>query len=203
MKRTPRTSEIRSTNFETRSSGAAHPLRVRISNFEFRVSSSPRPGFSLIELLAVTTMTLVIAGSACMLMSKMMRASHVQAESLVRQRTLHLWETQFRQDGRLAQSAQVVAEPSDKIGVEFQHPGGSVTYQVISGGLERRVQGELGGRWECSSGEWSFTLLEGDRIVRAEELSLSSQLPQGAPAVPQWTRTRVDVALGSNQRGDQ
>ena len=167
-----------------------------------------RSGWTLIELLVVTSLTLVIAGSATVLMSKMLRANHVQADALVRQRTLHLWESQFRQDGRLAQSAKVVTEPPDKISVEFQQPGGPVTYQVISGGLERRVQGELGGRWECGSGEWSFSLFEGDRIVRAElrraeELSLSSQLPQGAPAVPQWTRMRVDVALGSTPTEDQ
>jgi type II secretory pathway component PulJ len=165
-----------------------------------------RPGWTLIELLVVTSLTLLIAGSATVLMSKMMRASHVQASTLVRQRTLHLWETQFRQDGRLAQSAQVIAAPPDQIRVEFQQPGGSVTYQVISGSLERRVNGELGGRWECGSGEWSFTLLEGDRIVRAElrlaeDLSLSGKLPQRSPPVPQWTRMRVDVAIGSKPKG--
>lgn len=172
-------------------------------------SSAPvRPGWTLIELLVVTSLTLVIAGAASVLMSKMLRASHVQADTLVRQRTLHRWESQFREDGRLAQTATVVAEPPEKVSVEFQQPGGPVTYQAIPGGLERRVRGELGGRWECSCGEWSFTLLEGDRIVRAEfrraeEMSLSSQLPQGAPAVPQWTRMRVDVALGSTQAGDK
>ena len=168
----------------------------------------PRSGWTLIELLVVTSLTLLIAGSATVLMSKMLRASHVQADTLVRQRTLHLWECQFRQDGRLAQSAQVIAEPPDKVSVEFQLPSGPVTYQVIPGGLERRVHGELGGRWECGSGEWAFTLLEGDRIVRAElrraeEPSLSSKQPQGAPAVPKWTRTRVDVALGAIQTGDK
>ncbi len=121
----------------------------------------PRSGWTLIELLVVTSLTLLIAGSATVLMSKMLRASHVQADTLVRQRTLHLWECQFRQDGRLAQSAKVIAEPPDKVSVEFQLPSGPVTYQVIPGGLERRVQGELGGRWECGSGEWSFMLLEG------------------------------------------
>ena len=140
-------------------------------------------------------------------MSKMLRASHVQADTLVRQRTLHRWENQFRQDGRLAQSAQVIAEPPEKIGVTFQQATGPVTYQVIPGGLERRVDGELGGRWECGTGEWAFTRLEGSRIVRAEhrraeELSLSSKQPRGAPAVPQWTRNRVDVALGP-QQGDK
>ena len=203
MRRILRKSEIRSTKFETRTSGGAHPLRIRVSNFGFRVSPPSRPGWTLIELLVVTSLTLVVAGSATVLMSKMMRAGHVQAETLVRQRTLHLWENQFRQDGRLAQSAQVIAEPPSKIGVVFQQVSGPVTYQVIPGGLERRVDGVLGGRWECGTGEWAFTLLEGDRIVRAEhrraeEPSLSSKQPQGAPAVPQWTRNRVDVALGPN-----
>ncbi len=165
-------------------------------------SAHVRSGWTLIELLVVTSLTLVIAGSATVLMSKMLRASHVQAETLVRQRTLHLWENQFRQDGRLAQSATVIAEPPEKAGVVFQQTTGLVTYQVIPGGLERRVGGELGGRWECGTGEWAFTLLEGDRIVRAEhrraeEPTLSSKQPQGAPAVPQWTRNRVDVALDS------
>ncbi len=166
-----------------------------------------RSGWTLIELLVVTSLTLVIAGSATVLMSKMLRASHVQAETLVRQRTLHLCENQFRQDGRLAQSATVIAEPPEKVGVVFQQATGLVTYQVIPGGLERRVDGELGGRWECGTGEWAFALLNDDRIVRAEhrraeEPSLSSKQPQGAPAVPQWTRNRVDVALGPN-RGDK
>ncbi len=167
-----------------------------------------RSGWTLIELLVVTSTTLLIAGSACVLMAKMLRASHVQAHTLVRQRTLHLWEAQFRQDARAAQSAIVIAEPPEQTQVVFQQSGGPVSYHVIPGGLERRVHGELGGRWECGLGEWTWTLLEGDRIVRAElrraeELSLTSDgvLPQGSPAVPQWTRTRVDVALGSNPTG--
>lgn len=173
-----------------------------VSARRLRRAALARTGWTLIELLVVVTLTLVIAGSATVLMSKMLRASHVQADTLVRQRTLHLWENQFRQDGRLAQSATVTAQPPEKVGVVFQQPGGSVAYQVIPGGLERRINGGLAGRWECGSGEWSFTLLEGDRIVRAEhrraeEPSLSSQQPRGAPPVPQWTRHRVDVTLSS------
>lgn len=168
-----------------------------------------RSGYTLIELLIVVSMTLLIAGSACVLISKMLKASHVQASTLVQQRTLHLWEQQFRQDGRLSVSAVVVAEPPDKVRIEFQHPSGPVTYQVIPGGLERRVNNELGGRWNSGSGSWAFTLLEGDRIVRAEHrraepLSLSStgQLPKGSPELPQWSRIRVDVALSPLTTGD-
>ncbi len=194
---------------QTRSVGfSPRVLKVNtLAGAKAHATGHVRSGWTLIELLVVTTLTLVIAGSATVLMSKMLRASHVQAETLVRQRTLHLWENQFRQDGRLAQSATVMAEPPEKASVVFQQTTGLVTYQVIPGGLERRVGGELGGRWECGTGEWAFTLLEGDRIVRAEhrraeEASLSSKQLQGAPAVPQWTRTRVDVALGPN-RGDK
>ena len=208
MKRHQSTLEIRSTKFETEVCQPRHPLGLRISDFGFEISPSPRSGWTFIELLVVMSLTLVIAGSATVLISKMLRSSQVQADTLVRQRTLHLWESQFRQDGRLAQSATVVAEPPEKVGVVFQQPGGPVTYHIIPGGLERRVNGELGGRWECGSGEWSFTLLDSDRIVRAEhrraeEPSLSSKQPQGAPAVPQWTRNRVDVALGTSLAGDK
>ena len=169
-----------------------------------------RTGYTLMEMMVVVSMTLLIAGSACMLISKMLKASHVQASTLVQQRTLHLWEDQFRQDGRLSRMAVVVADPPDQVRVEFQHPSGPVTYQVIPGGLERRVQGELGGRWESGSGSWVFSLLEGDRIVRAEHhraeplsLSSSGELPKGSPELPQWSRIRVDVALSPLKTGDK
>ena len=169
-----------------------------------------RPGYTLIELLIVVSTTLLIAGSACVLISKMLKASHMQASTLVQQRTLHLWEDQFRQDGRLAVSAVVVTEPPDKVRVEFQHPGGPGTYQVIPEGLERRINGELGGRWDSGSGSWAFRLLEGDRVVRAEHcraeplsLSSSGELPKGSPELPQWSRIRVDVALSPLKTGDK
>ncbi len=174
------------------------------SRFEIAPSQSRRSGFTLIELLAVVTMTLVIAGSACVLISKMLKASHVQADTLVQQRTLHLWESQFRQDGRQAQSAQLVAGPAENRSITFQHATRWVTYQVIPAGVERRVNGELGGRWESGTGEWEFTVIEGGRLVRAEfrqlesiSLSKSVPLPPGTPPPPQWPRTRVEVALGS------
>ena len=149
-------------------------------------------------------MTLLIAGSACVLIAKMLRASHVQADALVRERTLHLWENQFRQDGRQSQSAQVVAGAADMRSIEFQQGDARVTYRVIPSGLERSVNGELGGRWECGAGEWTFGLLEEGQIVRAEfrqaeALSLLSNgpLPKGAPDRPLWTHAKVDVALAA------
>jgi len=178
---------------------------MRRSKFELRNSKLEArwPGFTLIELLAVMTLTLLVAGSACVLIAKMLRASQTQADALVRQRTLHLWEAQFKQDGRRAQAAKTEAATPETQRVEFQQASQTVTYQVISGGLERSVNGELGGRWECGAGSWEFSLLEGGHLVRAEfrraeELSLSNngQSPKGSPDQPQWTRVRVDVALG-------
>ena len=161
-------------------------------------------GYTLIELLLVTSMTLLIAGSACVLISKMLRASQVQATTLVRQRTLHLWESQFKQDGRLSRSAQIVDQPVENRSVTFQQLNRLVTYQVIAAGLERRVNGELGGRWECGRGEWEFSLIDGNRIVRAEfrqaeALSLSSSSPRDTATSnqPLWSRSCVDVALSS------
>ena len=188
--------------------------RNRFGNRNPKSAAHPT-GWSLIELLVVGTLTVMVAGSACLLIAKMLRASQVQADALVRQRTLHLWEAQFKQDGRLAQSAKIEAATPETLRVVFQQTSGPVTYQVIPGGLERLVHGELGGRWECGAGSWEFSWQDGDRVVRAEyrqaeDLSLSShqQLPKGSPEQPQWTRTRVDVALATKSldaatRGDK
>ena len=194
--------EIRNSKFKAGSGYRSHSSLFRNSDFGFRISPSSPSGFTLIELLVAGTVTLLVAGSACVLMTKMLRASQIQADALVKQRTLHLWEDQFKQDGRLAQAAQIKAAIPETPRVEFQQPSRSVTYQVIPGGLERQVNGELAGRWECGAGTWEFSLLEGDHLLRAEfrraeELSLSSngRLPQGSPELPQSTRVRVDVAL--------
>lgn len=164
-----------------------------------------RAGWSLIELLTVVTLIAVLSSSACVLIAKMLQTNQYQTEALIRQRALHLWQASFQQDGRQAQSARIEAATPETRRIEFQHPAGTVTYQVIPDGLERLVNGKPGGRWEFGRGLWEFTLLDQDRIVRAEfwrSIDLSggftgssrSNSSQGVRKSP----TCVEVALGSS-----
>lgn len=166
---------------------------------QFRIVPSARRGWMLIELLIALTIVGIAAGTACFLISKMIRISQIQADGLVRDRTLHLWTEQFRLDSRSAQTARIIREGSTTQ-IQFQQPSGAVTYLPISTGLERRVNNQLAGRWECG-GEWSFSLIADGKVAHAEqsrpeELSASEKLPNGSRALPRHLQLRVEAAIG-------
>lgn len=128
-----------------------------------------RRGISLIELMVLISLLAVVAGSSCVLIAKMMQSSRYQADSLVQRRTMHLWQLQFQQDGREAQSARLDGTTPNAPKIEFQLPDGRfVSYQVVVDGLERHVDGNLAARWACGSGTWGFSLLENAKIAQAE-----------------------------------
>lgn len=160
-------------------------------------SRTLRRGWMLVELIITLMIIAIAGGTASYLIVRMLRSSQVQADALVRERTLHGWEDQFRQDSRAASSAQLVPEKSS---IQFHQGDENITYLSSIGGLERRVNDQLAGRWQ-TRGEWTFTLHENARIVRAElasapELSSAEKLPQGQRAVPNPRLLRVDTAVG-------
>lgn len=174
--------------------GACHP-------------TPPRRGISLIELMALISLLAVVAGSSCVLIARMMQSNRHQADTLVQRRTMHLWQSQFQQDGREAQSALLNnTSPSSPV-IEFQLPEGRIiTYQTVDQALERHVDGKLAARWASGPGTWSFSLQENARIARAEFHPSSPHPPQGTdsqdsnhtrPSRGAGLPIRVDVALAT------
>jgi type II secretory pathway pseudopilin PulG len=158
----------------------------------------PRAGWMLIELVAMLTIVGIAATMSTYLIVKMLRASQVQADALVRDRTLHLWADQFRLDGRMAEAARMVGkDPAPAI--QFQQADTVVTYSSVPTGLERRVNDQLAGRW-ATRGRWSFTLTDG-QMARAElvgptELSTTEGLARGQRELPGSIQIRIDAAIG-------
>lgn len=157
-----------------------------------------RHGWMLVELLITLTLIGIAGGTATYLIARMLRTGQVQADSLVQERTLHEWESQFRQDSRAASAARVLkaAAPS----IQFLQGETRVTYQSVRAGVERRVNDQLAGRWQ-TRGDWQYTLDETNRIVRAElhrsyELSSSEQLSAGQKMLPQRHLLQVEAAIG-------
>ena len=156
-----------------------------------------RRGFLLIEMIVILTITAIAVGATSYLAIQVLRTSQAQADSLVQDRALHLWAEQFRQDSRAAIHVQIDAQGS---GVEFELPDQRVTYRPSENSLERRVNQKLAGRW-MTRGTWSFSYLEGSRIVRAEltspeDLSRTTGPVPGTRGIPSFMRYRIDAAVG-------
>lgn len=170
-------------------------------------STPRRRGTSLIELMVLISLLAVVAGSSCVLIARMMQSNRHQADTLVQRRTMHLWQSQFQQDGRDAQAAHLNNASPISPGIEFQLPEGRViAYQVGEQGLERHVDGKLTARWACGPGTWSFSIPENARIARAEFHPSSPQSLQGSdsqssnqthPPHGADLPIRVDVALAT------
>lgn len=164
-----------------------------------------RRGTSLIELMVVVSVLSVVAGSSCVLIANMIQTNRNQSGTLIRRRAMHLWQTHFLQDGRLAQSARIDSGTPEAHRVEFQLPEGkTVSYQVIADGLERHVDGKLAGRWETGRGTWEFSLREKERIARAEfhrpvasPLQVTGTMPGDPSRSTPGVDTCVDVALAT------
>ena len=180
-------------------------MRRNIQAAPGRRTTPHRCGISLIELIVLVSLMAVVAGTSCVLIASMIQTNRNQGDTLVRRRTMHLWQTQFQQDGRLAQSARIDAATPETRRIEFQLPEGvAVSYQANADGLERQVNGKLAGRWECGRGTWEFSLLEKDRIARAEfhrfitppiqaDRTMTVDSSHSTPGV----ETCVDVALAT------
>lgn len=168
-----------------------------------------RRGISLIELMIVISLMAVVAGSSCVLIARMMQSNRTQSATLIQRRTMHLWQLQFQQDGREAQSARLDDTPPAPLKIEFLRPEGQVVaYQMVDHGLERHVDGKLSARWACGPGSWSFSLRENSRIARAEfhpstpqpdhdSASPGSDLAD-APSRVTPMPLQIDVALTTN-----
>ncbi len=167
-----------------------------------------RRGISLIELVVLISLIAVVAGSSCILIARMMQSNRNQADTLVQRRTMHLWQLQFQQDGREAQSARLDGTTRGAPKLEFQLPEGRVVmYQVADHALERYVDGTLAARWACGPGTWDFSLLESVRIARAEFRPSAPHPhqdtpPQGnddvRPSLGAGIPVSVDVALATS-----
>ena len=99
-----------------------------------------RRGYSLIEMLAVMTMTSAILTLATMSIGLIMRSERTGRDSLVATQTAQRMARQFRNDVHAAQTATVTSDKQKRSSLtleSFGHP--TVTWSHVTVGLRRTV----------------------------------------------------------------
>lgn len=160
----------------------------------------PRPGWMLIELLAAMTIVLAAAGTSTLLIVRMLKMGQTQSASLVQDRTVHQWASQFRQDCHDSQSSRVQNDNDSQSELHLSSDQQTIVYRISDSGLERLVNHKLTGRWAVR-GTWNFSLHESGKIVRAElfvpaDHRMSEAHPPHSRPLPSQLQTRLDVTIG-------
>ena len=99
-----------------------------------------RRGYSLIEMLAVMTMTSAILALATMSIGLIMRSERTGRDSLVATQTAQRIARQFRNDVHAAQTATVTSDKQKQSSLTLKSPGHpAVTWSHVTVGLRRKV----------------------------------------------------------------